>query len=71
MWCLTSPSVVVNRIRDDKSANTFRDLMDAYTGTVVCDALKTHEVGALGNPRDRWRNRGQLRAGHGRSPDAA
>jgi transposase len=49
MWCLTSPLVVVHRIRDDKSADTFRDLMDGYTGTIVCDALKTHEAGARGN----------------------
>jgi transposase len=49
MWCLTSPGVVVHRIRDDKRANTFRDLMDGYAGTVVCDALKTHEAGARGN----------------------
>ena len=49
MWCLTSPGVVVHRIRNDKSANTFRDLMDGYTGTIVCDALKTHEAGARGN----------------------
>ncbi len=49
MWCLTAPGVVVHRIRDDKSANTFRDLMDGYKGTVVCDALKTHEAGARGN----------------------
>jgi transposase len=49
MWCLTAPGVVVHRIRDDKSANTFRDLMDGYTGTIVCDALKTHEAGARGN----------------------
>jgi hypothetical protein len=25
------------------------DLMDGHTGTVVCDALKTHEAGARGN----------------------
>ena len=49
MWCLTSPGVVVHRIREDKSANTFRDLMGGYAGTVVCDALKTHEAGARGN----------------------
>jgi transposase len=49
MWCLTSPGVVVHRIRDDKSANTFRDLTTGYAGTVVCDALKTHEAGARGN----------------------
>jgi len=49
MWCLTSPGVVVHRIREDKSANTFRDLMGSYVGTIVCDALKTHEAGARGN----------------------
>jgi len=49
MWCLTAPDAVVHRIRDDKSANTFKDLMGGYTGTVVCDALKTHEAGARGN----------------------
>ncbi len=49
MWCLTAPDAVVHRIRDDKSADTFRDLMGGYAGTVVCDALKTHEAGARGN----------------------
>ena len=49
MWCLTAPDAVVHRIRDDKSANTFKDLMGGYAGTVVCDALKTHEAGARGN----------------------
>jgi transposase len=49
MWCLTAPDAVVHRIREDKSADTFRDLMDGYAGTVVCDALKTHEAGARGN----------------------
>jgi len=38
MWCLTAPGAVVHRIRDDKSAATFIDLVGAYTGTVVCDA---------------------------------
>jgi transposase len=49
MWCLTAPDAVVHRIRDDKSADTFKDLMGGYAGTVVCDALKTHEAGARGN----------------------
>jgi transposase len=49
MWCLTAPGVVVHRIRDDKSADTFKDLMGGYEGTIVCDALKTHEAGARGN----------------------
>lgn len=51
MWCLTAPRTVVHRIRDDKSADTFKDLMDGYEGVVVCDALKTHEAGARGNDR--------------------
>ena len=49
MWCLTAPGVVVHRIRDDKSKDTFKALMVGYKGTVVCDALKTHEAGARGN----------------------
>ena len=49
MWCLTAPGLVVHRIRDDKGAATFKDLMDSYAGTIVCDALKTHEAGARGN----------------------
>jgi transposase len=49
MWCLTSPGIVVHRIRDDKGADTFRSLLGDYQGVVVCDALKTHEAGARGN----------------------
>jgi transposase len=49
MWCLTAPGVVVHRIRDDKSKDTFKALLQGYKGTVVCDALKTHEAGARGN----------------------
>jgi transposase len=50
MWCLTAPGVVVHRIRDDKSAATFIDLVGKYTGTIVCDALATHEAGARAGP---------------------
>lgn len=50
MWCLTAPGVVVHRIRDDKSAATFTALVGAYHGTIVCDALATHEAGAREGP---------------------
>jgi transposase len=50
MWCLTAPGIVVHRIRDDKGADTFRQLVGTYEGTIVCDALKTHEAGARGSP---------------------
>ena len=50
MWALTAPGVVVHRIRDDKSAATFVDLVGDYRGTIVCDALKTHEAGAREGP---------------------
>jgi transposase len=50
MWCLTAPGVVVHRIRDDKSAATFTDLVGDYTGTIVCDALSTHGAGARASP---------------------
>jgi transposase len=46
MWCLTAPGLVAHSIRDDKGAGTFKSLMDGYRGTIVCDALKTHEAGA-------------------------
>jgi len=50
MWCLTAPGAVVHRIRDDKSAATFRDLVGDYTGTIVADALGTHAAGARDGP---------------------
>lgn len=50
MWCLTAPGVVVHRIRDDKSAATFKDLVGGYRGTIVCDDLGTHEAGAREGP---------------------
>lgn len=50
MWCLTAPGVVVHRIRDDKSAATFKDLVGRYRGTIVCDDLGTHEAGAREGP---------------------
>ena len=50
MWCLTTPDAVVHRIREDKSANTFKLLVGEYQGVIVCDALKTHEAGARSCP---------------------
>lgn len=50
MWCLTTPDVVYHRICDDKGAKTFTQLVGAYEGVIVCDALKTHEAGARDGP---------------------
>ena len=50
MWCLTAPGVVVHRIREDKSAATFKALVGDYQGTIVADALGTHEAGAREGP---------------------
>jgi transposase len=50
MWCITAPGVVSHRIRDDKSAATFKELVGSYCGVAVCDALKTHEAGARDGP---------------------
>jgi transposase len=50
MWCITAPGVVCHRIRDDKGAATFKDLVGDYRGVIVCDALKTHEAGAREGP---------------------
>lgn len=49
MWCVTAPGVVVHRIRNDKGAETFRELVGNYKGVIVCDAAKTHEAGARGS----------------------
>lgn len=51
MWCLTAPGAVVHRIRDNKSAATFKELVGDYAGVIVCDALKTHGAGARGSPK--------------------
>lgn len=50
MWCLTAPGAVVHRIRDDKSARTFTELVGKYVGVIVCDALGTHGAGAREGP---------------------
>ena len=50
MWALTAPGVVAHRIRDDKSAATFRALVGNYHGVIIADALGTHEAGARASP---------------------
>jgi len=50
MWCITAPGIVCHRIHNDKSAETFKSLVGKYKGTIVCDALKTHEAGARDGP---------------------
>lgn len=50
MWCVTAPGIVAHRIRKDKAADTFRDLVGDYRGAIVCDAAKTHEAGARDSP---------------------
>jgi transposase len=42
MWCLTAPDAVYHAIRDDKSAATFRDVLEGFRGIAVCDALSSH-----------------------------
>lgn len=50
MWCVTTPRIVFHQIRDDKSAETFEDLVGDYDGYIVCDDLSTHRAGARGSP---------------------
>lgn len=50
MWCVTTPRIVYHEIRDDKSAETFEDLVGDYDGYIVCDDLSTHRAGARGSP---------------------
>ena len=40
-WCVTATGIVCHKIRDDKGADTFRDLVGKYFGVIVCDVLKT------------------------------
>lgn len=40
----------LRRIRDDKSAATFTDLIGDYAGTIVCDAVATHGAGTRARP---------------------
>jgi transposase len=49
-WCVTAPGIVYHRIRDDKSARTFKSLLCEYEGWVVADALGTHQAGARDCP---------------------
>ena len=44
------PRVVSHQIKDDKGKDTFIGLVGEYQGTIVCDALKTHEAGARDSP---------------------
>lgn len=50
MWCVTGPSAVYHRICNDKSADTFGEIVGQYEGTIVCDALSTHTAGARDGP---------------------
>lgn len=50
MWGLTAANAVYYCIRDDKSANTFIDLVGDFEGVIVCDALASHGAGARGSP---------------------
>jgi transposase len=50
MWCLTAPGVVLHRIREDKSAASFKELVGNFVGVIVCDALGTHGAGAREGP---------------------
>jgi hypothetical protein len=40
MWCVTAPEVVCHRIKDDKGAATFTELVGSFHGFIVCDALQ-------------------------------
>ena len=51
IWCLTSPGVVVHTIRNDKSKDTFFDIIEDFEGVIVCDALSTHKSAARASPK--------------------
>ena len=51
MWCLTSPGVVLHTIRNDKSKDTFFDIVGDFEGVIACDALSTHKSAARTSPK--------------------
>jgi hypothetical protein len=56
---VTAPGIVVHRIRKDKGADTFRELVGKYKGVIVCDAAKTQEARARAG--DDLAKKGELR----------
>lgn len=50
MWCLTTDCLVYYRIRGDKSAESWNELLGDYQGVVVCDAMKTHGARECNKP---------------------
>ena len=51
MWCLTAPGVVLHTIRNDKSKDTFFDIVGDFEGVITCDALSTHKAAARASPK--------------------
>lgn len=50
MWCIAGDADVYHRIRDDKSAATFIELIGSYSGVVVADQAGTNTAGARDGP---------------------
>lgn len=50
MWAITTDRIVCHRIRDNKGAATFLDLVGDYRGVIVCDALSTHGAAQRDGP---------------------
>ena len=50
MWCITAPEVIYHRICDDKSADSWNEVLGDYAGVVVCDAMKTHGAKRCNKP---------------------
>ncbi len=50
MWCIVAPNLVYHRICDDKSAQTFRDILGGFSGKIVADQAATHAAGARDGP---------------------
>jgi transposase len=50
MWCMTTPKLVYHQICDDKSAQTFREVVGDFAGKIVCDQAATHAAGARDGP---------------------
>ena len=50
MWCLSSPDVIYHRICEDKSTDSWNELLKGFEGVAVCDAMSTHGAKACTKP---------------------
>ena len=50
MWGVTAPGAIYHAIRDDKSAESFIELVGDFEGKIIADAASNHIAGSKGRP---------------------